>query len=181
MICSKVLSLVSGGFLWLEFLRYGGPPRTPPERALPSNGYHGTAVNSLSVAKVHFMSEVCTTSVNPFVHNKLHTSLINLVFYSMCLRGDYQYSSTPRPMERVPDTIWLSKTEYSIHSRYRKTVQIEHLVKVPLEKTPYRFCDPHSGTVIWGNSIALQIFWTSILLTIGRKMFREILRLGGFV
>ena len=140
MICSKVLSLVSGGFLWLEFLRYGGPPRTPPERALPSNGYHGTAVNSLSVAKVHFMSEVCTTSVNPFVHNKLHTSLINLVFDSMSLRGDYQYSSAPWPMERVFDTEWLNKTEYPIQN-------------IPLCESPGRFSDPDSERsefTFWG-------------------------------
>ena len=180
-ICRIVAILLSGSFLWLVISRYSRTLRSPPERALSSTVGQSSAVNSLSVAKVLFFSEVCTNSVSDPVHNKSAYEPHKLCFYSMCLRGDYQYSSTPRPMERVPDTIWLSKTEYSIHSRYRKTVQIEHLVKVPLEKTPHRFCDPRSGTVIWGNSIALQIFWTAILLIFGRKMFREILRLGGLV
>ena len=88
MICSKVLALVSGSFLWLGFLRYSGPPRIPPERAL-SSWHRGTAVSSLSVAKVQScMSEACTPSVYPIVHNKLHTSLINPVFHSMCLRSN---------------------------------------------------------------------------------------------
>ena len=59
-LCRFLVTLLSGSFLWLKIPRYITRLRSPPERALTSCGYHSSAMNSISVAKLLFLIYMVT-------------------------------------------------------------------------------------------------------------------------